>query len=231
MKASRDPTPPSCAGQRDPDSLPESLCGTLLRRSTAQAVPAGPALVPTPPRCPGPLAARAAASSTIGRATTARRTRSMLRGRGRGRRTGVQRPARRRERPTGRRLTRAASATAVDATVAAASGGRGRSRRPGLSAPSRSSRTVACTIAAGVGSLEPVERPRIAAPREDVERHARQIDSVNVRLAVRAQPIPRDPTAVARRRARSVPPGRPADRPRPAVIRSTTRLSMPRSAS
>ena len=45
--------------------------------------------------------------------------------------------------------------------------------------------------------LEPLERPRIAAPRDDVEQRGRQIDPVDLRLAVRPQAIARDPTAGA----------------------------------
>ena len=41
--------------------------------------------------------------------------------------------------------------------------------------------------------LEPFERARIAAPRDDVQHGARQIDAVDLRLAVRPQPIARVP--------------------------------------
>jgi hypothetical protein len=43
------------------------------------------------------------------------------------------------------------------------------------------------------GRLEPVERPRIVSPREDVERHTRQVDPVNVCLAVGTQAVARVP--------------------------------------
>ncbi len=44
-------------------------------------------------------------------------------------------------------------------------------------------------------TFEPLERARIAAPGDDVERGARQIDAVNLRLAMRAQAIARVPQA------------------------------------
>ena len=46
---------------------------------------------------------------------------------------------------------------------------------------------------AGGRRLEPLERARIAAPRDDVEGRAGEIDSTNIGLAVRAQPIARVP--------------------------------------
>ena len=57
--------------------------------------------------------------------------------------------------------------------------------------------------------LEPLERPRIAAPRDDVERRAAQVDAVDLRLAVRAQPVARVPQAAGPRPGASRP-ARPA---------------------
>ena len=101
---------------------------------------------------------------------------------------------------------------------------------PPLSAPSRSSRAIAAFERFSRGRLEPLERPRVAAPRDDVERRARQIDAVNLRLAVGAQAVARIPQPAHDAR-------REAPRAAGALIGGVrgdalaSRLSMPRSAS
>ena len=53
--------------------------------------------------------------------------------------------------------------------------------------------------------LEPLQRARIAAPGDHVQRRARQVDAMDLRLAVRAQPIARVPQPP--HDARRQPPG------------------------
>ena len=77
------------------------------------------------------------------------------------------------------------------------------------SAPRRSSRRDRGVERFVARPLEPLERPRIAAPRHHVEHRADKIDAVDLRLAVRPQPIARHPTAAARAPGRARP-ARPA---------------------
>ena len=77
-------------------------------------------------------------------------------------------------------------------------------------------------------TLEPLERARIAAPRDHVEHGARtdrpgESPARGAAAADRARP-----TTAARSRAPAGRPGRRADRQRPRVMRSISRLSMPR---
>ena len=60
-------------------------------------------------------------------------------------------------------------------------------------APSRSSSVIAASSASSRGRSNHSNVARIAAPRDDVEHRARQIDAVNLRLAMRPQPVARIP--------------------------------------
>ena len=79
--------------------------------------------------------------------------------------------------------------------------------------------------------FEPFERARIAAPGDHVEHGGGEIDAVNLRLAMRAQPIarvPQPPHDAWRQTSGAAGPLIRGVRP---VMRSVSRLSMPRSAS
>ena len=67
--------------------------------------------------------------------------------------------------------------------------------RPPSHAPSRSSSSSAARSALGRGRLEPLERARVAAPGEHVERGPGEVDALDLRLAVRAQAVARVPEA------------------------------------
>src|SRR5262245_59066525 len=62
---------------------------------------------------------------------------------------------------------------------------------PGCDEPRKEAQ---CRVNSFLGrTLEPLETPGIPAPRDDIEDGAREIDSEDLRFAVRAQPIARVP--------------------------------------
>ena len=67
----------------------------------------------------------------------------------------------------------------------------------------------------GRGRLEPVERPRVAAPRQHVEDGRRQVHALDLRLAPRAQDDRARPTAAAPGPVRCARRDRRAARPSP----------------